>query len=105
MDTRRFAANPYYVLMEQQFHRLHTLIAAGEGDGEEADRLRDDMDVSYRYLSDAERQRLAGLSGDLYSLAGKEHYDSPEGGPPPELELQRAVRAARNRGDWEEVLA
>src|SRR5690242_8740808 len=105
MDAGRFAANPYYVLMEQQFHRLHRLIAAGQGDGDEADRLRDEMDVSYRHLTDAERRRLAGLSGDLYSLAGEEHYDTPEGGAPPQRELQQAVRDAVNRGDWEHVLA
>ena len=44
--TGKFAANPYYVACEEQLKKLHGLIAEGKGDTEEADALREELDVS-----------------------------------------------------------
>jgi tetratricopeptide (TPR) repeat protein len=49
------------------------LIAAGNGDGEEAALLADDMDGPWYAMTDDERDRMRGLSADLYALR--------EGGP------------------------
>jgi hypothetical protein len=51
--------------------RLHDLIAAGKGDDSEADAIRDQMDGPWRALTEAEQERLGGLSEDLYALAEK----------------------------------
>jgi hypothetical protein len=49
--------------------RLHDLIAKGQGDDSEADAVRDDMDSPWHAMTEAEQQRMGGLSEDLYSLA------------------------------------
>ena len=48
---------------------LHALIANGEGEGDAAEKIRDQMEVAWWSLSSEERARLTGLSEDLYTLA------------------------------------
>ena len=48
---------------------LHDLIAAGRGDDPEADALRDQMDTPWYAMTEAEQERVGGLSEDLYALA------------------------------------
>ena len=50
---------------------LHREIHAGRGDGAVADRLRDQMDMPWFSLSEAERAQLQYLSEDLYELGGE----------------------------------
>ena len=47
---------------------LHELIANGNGDGDEADAVRDAMDVPWQRLSDAQQSLVEDLSADLYTL-------------------------------------
>ncbi len=49
--------------------RLHDLIAKGQGDDPEADAVRDQMDAPWYAMTEAEQERLGGLSEDLYALA------------------------------------
>jgi hypothetical protein len=49
--------------------RLHDLIAKGQGDDPEADTVRDGMDAPWYAMTEAEQERLGGLSEDLYALA------------------------------------
>ena len=49
--------------------RLHDLIAKGQGDELGADAVRDEMDGPLHALTEAEQERLGGLSEDLYALA------------------------------------
>src|SRR5437667_450873 len=64
---------------------LHALFLKGKEDGEEAESVRDQMDAPWYAMTTEERERMRGLSRDLYALA--------EGGPPrvamnaPELEI------------------
>jgi hypothetical protein len=48
---------------------LHALIHAGRGDTPVADAVRDAMDAPWNALTEAEQDRLGGLSEDLYDLA------------------------------------
>ena len=66
----RFADNPNYVQYESMLKDLHRLIAEGKGDSDEADALREAMDVPWRALSSEEIDRLNRLSSDLYILHG-----------------------------------
>lgn len=45
--------------------RLHGYVVEGKGDSEEADALRDEMDQYWNGMTEAERERLRGLSEDL----------------------------------------
>src|SRR5262245_45583458 len=81
--------------------QLHCLIADGEGDSQEADAVRDELDIHAPFLTDIESQRADGLSAALYSLSGNEIY-APEDqiNPAPELEL----KTAWEREEYERVL-
>jgi hypothetical protein len=48
---------------------LHDLISAGRGDDPEADAVRDQMDSPWYAMTEAEQERVGGLSEDLYALA------------------------------------
>jgi len=48
---------------------LHELIARGLGDSPEAEALADEMDAPGYALTESERDRVSGLSEDLYALA------------------------------------
>ncbi len=48
--------------------QVHALIVQGKGDDAEADEIRDGMDQPWYALTDAEQDRMRGLSADLYVL-------------------------------------
>ena len=48
--------------------RLHELIAQGQGDSEEADAIRDQMDWPWSQLNRRQIELADGLAGDLYTL-------------------------------------
>lgn len=100
-----FADNPVYVEYETRLKELHRLIAEGKGDDEEADAVRDAMEPLYRRLTDAERERLANLSGDLYMLTGEEVYEPATAEERSSSDAQMALEEAWERRDWEKVLA
>ena len=50
-------------------------VAAGKGDTDEADTVRDEMDLPWRALSRKEIARLDGLSADLYMLEDDEVFE------------------------------
>lgn len=80
--------------------RLHELIAAGKGDTDEADELRDEMDSQWRRL-DAQRLALAdGLSADLYTIGIDRESPDTE---PDEADGKRFTDAVQ-REDWRLVL-
>ena len=70
--SARFVDNPYYVEYESLLKRLHKLNADGQGDGEEARILREEMDRPLQELTPEEIERLNNLSSDLYMLQDKE---------------------------------
>jgi hypothetical protein len=68
---------------------LHRLIGEGQGDSDQADRLRDEMDPLWDELDERERDRIRGLSEDLHGLR--------EGTPTPLAMDRQAVRAWRGQ--------
>lgn len=64
----------HYWQYEQWTRKLHSLIAAGLCDEQEADDLREQMDGMSDSLDEQELYRLENLSGDLYMLSGEEVY-------------------------------
>jgi tetratricopeptide (TPR) repeat protein len=83
--------------------KLHNLIADGNGDGEEADRLRDLMDTPWYGLSDNDTELARQISRDLYSL----DLSSSERHPSFEVftqSLANDLATARQRGNWLQAL-
>ena len=83
--------------------RLHDLIAKGQGDGPEADAVRDRMDAPWYALTGAEQERVGGLSEDLYALAEQ----IPRSVPMAAEERGRwgqEFKAALDAGDWDRAL-
>lgn len=48
--------------------RLHEMIARGEDESEEADAIRDRMDIAWYMMTREERERVGLLSEDLYTF-------------------------------------
>ena len=63
-----FSQNPAFRKLEERLRELHKLLASGEGDGDAADAIREEMASDYRALSSKEVDFLQGLSEDLDSL-------------------------------------
>src|SRR5438034_643962 len=59
--------------------RLHRLIAAGQGDSDAAEAVRDEMDLPWRKMSEREIALARDLSIDLYTISD----------PPPQPESLR----------------
>jgi tetratricopeptide (TPR) repeat protein len=102
--TGKFSNNPYYVEYESLLKQLHRLIATGNGNSEEADAVRDEMDRPERELSSEELTRLNGLSADLYMLQGDEVFERPGEDPWTPQQLAAHLKSAWTREDWEGVL-
>jgi hypothetical protein len=63
------ASEPPTQLYARLLQELHAVIEAGRGDTAEADAIRDAMDAPWNALTEAEQDRLGGLSQDLYDLS------------------------------------
>jgi hypothetical protein len=98
-QLRLSAFEDYVFLLEE----LHSLIAQGKGDTDEADRLRDSMDDFWDRLNPREIQLARGLSADLYSLVDSP-LQEPQVGQDEMIETCRLVGAAWNNKDWPLVL-
>jgi hypothetical protein len=83
--------------------RLHDLIAKGQGDEPEADAVRDEMDGPWHALTEAEQERLGGLSEDLYALAER-NPRSVSMSPQERQTWGNDFRAAFEAGDWDRAL-
>jgi hypothetical protein len=101
----RFWDNRSFIEAETLLRQLHSLTAAGAGDSEAADQVRDAMDKPWRQLSREEVARLDGLSADLYQVEDDEPVDGADlGGRTPETfaaELATAIRLQQ----WEVMLS
>src|SRR4051812_5283432 len=102
MTKRPLPMSPAYVQYVRGLHRLHALVAEGRDDSPEADAVRDGMDEPGYALSEAERQRVNGLSEDLYSLSDPP-APAPEPNPQATRKLMEAAEA-RSAGDWDRAL-
>jgi hypothetical protein len=82
--------------------RLHELFEAGQDESPEADAIRDRLERPWNVLSDVEKERITGLSEDLYSLLDPARERLPMS-PEVERGLSDAI-AARDAGDPDHAL-
>lgn len=68
MPNRMFFDQADYCEYVRLLARLHDLIADGDDEGAEGERLRDEMDSCSEHFSDEEIASLNGISADLYSF-------------------------------------
>ena len=101
MNRPIFADNPSYRRYEEGLQKLNQLIGEGKGDDDEADAVRDEMDFLYRKLTREERDRLSGLSADLYMLLDDEIFERFDG---TQEELRAALQDAWKKQEWETLL-
>ncbi|MBW3600336.1 MAG: hypothetical protein KY475_24090 [Planctomycetes bacterium] len=83
--------------------QLHCLMSAGEGDTDETEEIRDQMDYPWPYLNTEQLDLVRGLSADLYTIGvdrDKTQAESPE-----ELwKNWKQVTRAVERHDWQTAL-
>lgn len=102
MAKRAFSKSPHYVQSVQGLHRLHALVVANQDETPEADAVRDSLDQPWYLLSEVEKERITGLSEDLYSLS-----DPPK--PPLAMNPQAQTKLmeadeSRQAGEWDQAL-
>ena len=97
---KTFVDNPHYVEYIRLLLQLHGLIAAGQGDDDEADDVRDKMDAPWRQLTPEEISCVRGLSADLYTLGKDRESPSRESVP---ANLASEVRLMYDREQWIEL--
>jgi tetratricopeptide (TPR) repeat protein len=103
--AERYWDNPNFAEYESLLRRLHCLMAAGKGDTDEADAVRDDMDKPWRQLGREELARLDGLSADLYMLEDNEIFEPADTDEETHGRLQAELREAWSQEKWEDVLS
>ncbi len=94
--------SPPYVEYVRGLLRLHQLDCDGRSESDEAEGVRDSLEAPWSLLSKSERERIRGLSADLYGIS------APSPTVAPTKESQRAIHEAmeaRNVGNWDESLA
>ena len=77
MNIEKLAMSDNYRVAVRGLRELHRQDVAGLQQSGEADEIRDEMDVPWAKLTEAERSRLRGLSEDLYSVAEQSPVGSP----------------------------
>jgi hypothetical protein len=82
---------------------LHDLIAKGQGDDPEADTIRDEMDAPWNAMTEAEQERVGGLSEDLYALA-ESNPRSVKMSAQERSDWATAFAAAFESGEWDRAL-
>lgn len=99
-----FWDNKDFVFVEKKLLRLHELNRAGQGDGDEAEAIRDAMEFKVRRLSYDEERRLIGLYADLCSgMEGSQavyHGVDLVGS-----DVRTFVEAKAAEKDWDNVLS
>lgn len=84
----------------QLLKQLHFLHQCGDDEGSEADDTREAAADLWWKLSQAEQQRLEGLSADLYSIGEDRQVISNVSD-----EVAKSFRTATEAEDWDEALA
>src|SRR5437868_7026037 len=99
-----FPSNPTYQAVIRGLLRMHSLALAGHDESEGADSLRESMNEPWEGLSKAERERVTGLSKDLYEISDNTAQATPEPmNPQAQGKLSEAYEA-RERGEWDRAL-
>ena len=102
MTRQPLTFSPSYLAYAARIRELHRLALEGREESPEADAVRDATDGPWMALSETERERVGGLSEDLYSIsepASEIHETNPQA----QAKLVEAIEA-HQRGEWERAL-
>lgn len=102
MKPRPLRFSAAYREFARSVRELHRLAVEGRDESPEADEIRDASDPPWQALTQAERERAAGLSGDLYSISDPPHETEPMN--PQAQSKINAFYEARERGEWDRAL-
>lgn len=86
------------------FLQLHQFTVEGRDESPEADAVRDSLDLPWRALTETERDRVQGLSADLFAISDPMEGGPREMNPQAQRNLTEAFEA-RQRGDWDRALS
>lgn len=103
MAMQPATVSPAYLVSRRGLIRLHALTTAGTDQSPEADIIRDGLDAPWNALSIGERERLSGLSEDLYSLTDP-ISPAAESNPQAHKKVLEAFEA-KSAGEWDRALA
>ena len=99
-DNEVFEVTEYERLLIQ----LHDLLTEGKGDTDEADAVREAMELPERQLTRAGLSLLNGLSADLYMLQDDEIFET-RGEGETEATVETKLRTAWERQQWDVALS
>lgn len=102
MNPKPWTFSPAYVEFARSVRELHRLAAEGREESPEADEIREASDGPWYALSEIERARAVGLSGDLDTLIEPPSEALPMN-PQAQSNLNECYEA-RERGDWDRAL-
>lgn len=95
--------SPNYRQVLRGYLRLHQLTVEGRDESPDADAVRDSLDLPWRALGRAERERVQGLSADLFNIS-EPISDSPQEMPPHAQKALAEAFEAKQRGEWDRTL-
>lgn len=95
--------SPSYQAEMSALLRMHQLSVTGKEDSEEADLVRESASDFWDDLSKIEKDRLTGLSKDLYEISDKPVQPPEPMNPQAQAKIVE-IYEARERGDWENAL-
>ena len=84
--------------------RLHQLTVEGRDESVEADAIRDSLDLPWRVLNETEKNRVQGLSIDLFAISDPSENVPMAMNPQAQKNLTEAFEA-KQQGDWDRALA
>lgn len=93
-----------YRLSVRGIRELHRLLLADLDESPEADAIRDATDLPWEALSETERDRVGGISEDLYSISDPPVDVPREINPQARAAMKEAIEA-RDCGEWDHALS
>jgi len=84
---------------------LHLLMRDGKSETDEADIIRDQLDVPWKHLTENETNRIRNLSADLASLEPDSPFHHPERGGITRLDTADQIKLARRSNEYERILS
>jgi tetratricopeptide (TPR) repeat protein len=100
---RPLPQSPAYREVVRGLLRMHKYTVDKQEESEEADGLRESMNEPWGRLTAAERDRVAGLSKDLYTITDPSTAAPEPMNPQAQHKLGEAYEA-RERGEWDRAL-
>ena len=85
--------------------QLHLLMRDGKSETDEADAIRDQLDVPWKHLTDEETARIRNLSSDLASLEPDSPFKHPKSGGIARTDIADQIKAARRSNEYQIILA